>query len=278
MKILLLNESRQSIGGGWSFMDNLAKGLTKAGHHVVYDIQECDVCLIPSASMIHSRDTFARARKLSKKLFLRVDNILKNSRNRNSGMSRMYDFAQHSDMVIYQSKWAQRLLSPYLKSKGVVVYNGVDTTVFNEKGVRIDLKGSPVYLYSRFNREDSKRWYYAWYRYQELQREQPKAVLVVVGKFSPENIKYNFDFFNGENYLYLGIVGSKTEMAKIYRSCDYLFACYEFDCYSNTYLEALACGCKLFEPSMTGGTPELIKNGVRSIEQMTQDYLGVFNG
>jgi glycosyltransferase involved in cell wall biosynthesis len=49
-------------------------------------------------------------------------------------------------------------------------------------------------------------------------------------------------------------------MADIYRASDYMFAVYENDCYSNTYLEALACGVELIEVNMTGGTPELLEN------------------
>ena len=100
--------------------------------------------------------------------------------------------------------------------------------------------------------------------------------MVLIGQFSPEQREYNFDFFRGEKVTYLGVIDSPEELAKIYRSCGHLLATYFNDCYSNTYLEAIACGCKLYEPDMSGGTPELIKNGVINLEQMAKEYEKLF--
>jgi len=180
--------------------------------------------------------------------------------------------------VIYQSKWALDYLSPFLKADGRVIYNGVDREIFKPDGLQYDFEGKPTYLYSRFGRSEGKGWENAWYRYQRIQREEPKAGLVIVGKFSDQLREYNFDFFQGERFEYQGVVEDPFEMAKIYRGCDYLMAVYENDCYSNTYLEALACGCKLVDPRMSGGTPELIENrkdGVKDCSEMVREYLEV---
>lgn len=243
--------------------------------------EECDVFLIPGATMV-TRDTVLAAKAMGKKIVLRVDNVPRNSRNRNTGVSRLSDFARVADLVIYQSNWSLAYLHSFLKNeKCKVIPNGVDTAVFKPDGLRYDFPGKPTYLYSRFSRDETKRWEWAWYRYQLLQRENPEAFLAIVGNFSQELIDYNFDFFRGENYRYMGVVPNPDEMAKIYRSCDFLLATYDNDCYSNTYVEALCCGAKLFEPVLNGGTPEIIRKfdeeGLAgfSAEKMVENYLEV---
>lgn len=276
-KLYLLDESRQKIGGGWSFLRSFQTGLQRLKNpdwELADRWQDADAVLLAGATLA-SRETVKGIRANDIPLILRVDNAPRNSNNRNTGTSRLKDFAQMATAVIYQSKWALDYLTPFLGVGGRVIYNGVDREVFKPDGIEFEFKGKPTYLYSRFGRSEGKGWENAWYRYQQIQRENKDAQLVIVGKFSDELREYNFDFFQGENYQYMGIIADPHEMAKIYRGCDYLMATYENDCYSNTYLEALACGCKLFEPRMSGGTPELVENGVRSCEDMVKDYLEV---
>lgn len=276
MKIALPIDSKQAIGGGFTFRRNIAKGL-KDKAEVVDSIEEADVVLLASSSMLNS-ETVEKAKSLNKKIVLRVDNVPRNSRNRNTGTSRLQTYANMSDAVVFQSKWSKEYLSSFLGHDGIVIYNGVDTDIFTPSGDRYDW-GSPVYLYSRFNRDETKRWEEAWFKYQMIHRKYPFARLMIVGAFSPEQIEYNFDFFNKERIDYLGIVEDPKEMAKIYRSSSFFLATYYNDAYSNTYCEALASGMKLHQPNMSGGTPEILKNyekGVRSIQDMASDYLKLF--
>ena len=286
MKIVIPNDSQQTIGGGWSFRNNLTKGVRKIGSaEIVEKIEDADIVLIAGATMV-SRDTVGMANALGKKIVLRIDNIPRNSRNRNTGTSRLRDFAAAAHAIVYQSQWAKNYIMPFVGKDGPIIYNGIDTNIFNEgiigagnvfiPGDKHNFGGDPTYLYSRYNRDETKRWEEAWYEYQMIQREQTKAKLVIVGNFSPEQIEYNFDFFFGEHFEYLGIADNEEEMAKIYRGCDYFLAVYYNDCYSNTYQEALACGCELWKPNLSGGTEELIRNGPIPLEKMTQDYLNLF--
>ena len=277
MKIVIANESAQGIGGGWSFIGNLYKGLEGKAELLSFnDWDKGDVILIPSASMV-SRDFLDRAREKNKKIVLRVDNALRNTRNRSTGMTRMKEFAQVADLVIYQSQWAKDYLYSYLKKDGPVIYNGIDLDIFKIKGSYKDFKGEPTYLYSRYSRDESKEWIRAWYQYQEIQKVNPKAKLIICGRFSDDLRSSNFDFFNGEKYEYIGIIEDKREMAQVYRGCQFLLAPYYCDCYSNTYQEAMACGVHLYDPDMSGGTPELIKNGPIDCKDMAKKYLEVFN-
>lgn len=277
MNISLPNDSRQSLGGGFTFRNNFIKGLlANKDYHITDSLDMVDVFLITSSTMI-TKETFKAIQATGKKIVLRVDNIPRNSRNRNTGTSRLRRYGNGADAVVFQSQWAEKLLKDYLEPKqSRVIVNGVDTSVFNEKGEARSFSGKPVYLYARYNRDETKRWETVWYRYQEIQRLQKEAKLVIVGNFSPEQVQYNFDFFRGENIEYVGVIDNEYAMAGIYRGCDKMFAPYYMDACSNTYLEAKACGVELFEPDMSGGTKEIFYGGVKDISMMVAEYINLF--
>lgn len=279
MKILVLNESKQSLGGGWSFIANFIKGLPE-GSEITQNAAEADIVFIPSATMV-SRDVVSALKDRGKKIVLRLDNIPRNSRNRGCGTTRLYDIAQMADLVIYQSLWAYDYLFPWLKKDGPVIYNGVDIEIFKPEGPIFDFKhgfNKKIYLYSRYNRDETKGWERVWWQFQQLHRQTLGGVkLVIAGRFSEELKDNKFDFFMDEDIEYIGVIEDPKEMAKVYRGCDVLLAPYFNDCYSNTILEALSCGLEL-DVEMSGGTPELLKNGVRSAQEMAQDYIEAFKG
>lgn len=274
MKISVYSDSEKTIGGGWSFLNGFKKYI-----QIYDDIETADIIFIPSSSMVGKTDKLEQLKKSGKKIVLRVDNAVRDSRNRGAGMAKMKRIAQMADYVVYQCKWARDYLQPYLKSNNhIIIYNGIDTDIFNPQGLYIDFKNNvynKIYLYSRFNRDETKRWEKAWYDYQMIQRDNSLARLIIVGKFSDELVNYNFDFFMNENFHYLGIVDSPIEMAKAYRGCDVLLAPYYNDCYSNTIQEAMACGLEVICDD-TGGNPELLKNGVISARDMVNEYINLF--
>jgi glycosyltransferase involved in cell wall biosynthesis len=281
MKILLPCDSNQGLGGGFTFRRNLEKGLIRIGHRVVSDMGEADIALISSPTMV-TWDTVEQLKNRGMKIVIRLDNVPRNSRNRNTGTSRLIGMPKMADEVVWQSEWARFYLKDVIQREGVIIYNGVDTDIFNKEGERYDFgKKENVYLYSRYNRDENKRYEEIWYEYQLIQRDNPDAKLILVGNFSPEQQEYNFDFFRNERFEYLGVMNDAGEMAKIYRGCEYMFAPYFVDCYSNTYLEALMCGVKLHNINMSGGTPELIENFKKgkefnSLESMAKEYEKVF--
>ena len=150
--------------------------------------------MIASPTMI-TRETFVRINELKKPYVTRLDNVPRNSRNRNTGTSRLKEFAENANEVVFQSQWAQDYLSDFVGRKGEIIRNGVDFTIFNPNGPRHDFGGKPTYVFSQYNRDETKRWDEAWYKYQLIHMKNPKAKLVIVGNFSPELQQYNFDFF-----------------------------------------------------------------------------------
>jgi glycosyltransferase involved in cell wall biosynthesis len=177
MKVYLAAYQPERAGGGWSFQRNLAKSL---GDDVTtYD--QADVYFVAGASMLKPEEA-EQAKRDGKKVVLRVDNALKHSRNQGKGMDRLQRMAAVSDMVIYQCQWAKDYLGDFLGNPtSRIIYNGVDMDIFTP-GDRARLNGSR-YLYSCSSKGETKRWEWVWWRYQQIQKEQPEAALFNRGKY-----------------------------------------------------------------------------------------------
>lgn len=268
MRIYLANKSEQKIGGGFTFLRNYAK----YSKLVTESYEDADVFMVSGATMIPKED-IEKAKQDGKKIVLRVDNIPRNSRNRNTGTSRLKKYSDIADLVIYQSEWARAYIIQFLKKDGPVILNGADTDIFNKEGPKIATDGSPQYLYARFNRDETKRWEEAWYHYQLIQKENPEAFLWIVGQFSDEQRSCGFDFFREEKYRYWGILNEES-MAMAMRSCDRILIPYWNDACSNTLIEAILCGADpvFLESGYTGGAPEIMCAEDLSASRMAREY------
>lgn len=256
MRLHLANYEPDRIGGGWTASRYLADGLG----HSSYD--EAETFFITSPSMVQ-RDQVIKAKTDGKKIVLRLDNALRNSRNRGTGMTRMRDYCEMADLVIYQSEWAKSFLIPYTKKDGIVILNGVDTNRFNAASRPPD----DSYLYIRSSRDEGKGWINAWYWF-----VNNPGTLEIVGKFSPDNLEYNFDFYNGERIRFMG---EQQNMQDCYRRNKYFLYTYWFDACSNTLLEARASGCEIIDVHgalKTGGAPEIMSCEDISVERMVKEY------
>lgn len=277
MKILATSQSKQGIGGGWTFLRTFAKYAPKYGGQIVSS-GDADVLLISGATMLQ-RDFVFEWKKKGMKIVLRVDNIPRNSRNRNTGTSRLKDFAAAADLVIYQSEWARDYIQPFLQKDGVVILNGADPEIFNTSGSIRPRDGEPQHLFVQYNRDETKQWHQMWFEYQmrfrELTEEGKRPHLWIAGQFSPELQAANFDFFMGERFEYLGVLEEPEEMAEVMRGADVLLAPYYNDACSQTIVEARMCGVGVIEHNATGGTAEIIKAPIQclSAEYMAERYM-----
>lgn len=251
MKLFIANSSKQSVGGGWSFIANLKKALPGL---VTDDYEQAEVYFIASPSMVQ-RDEVLEAKRNGKKIVLRIDNAVRNSRNRNTGMSRMKDFALWADLVIFQSRWAREYLEPFVNVSSMIIHNSVDETIFYQGTNPLNHH----YLYSRYSRDETKGWEMARYYFSQIALREPEAKLTIIGQFSPELVEGNFDFYMDEKFTFMGVQPAQV-VAEQLRLTNYLIAPYFNDACSNTIIEALLCGCELYEEPMlkTGGTPEII--------------------
>lgn len=274
MRIHLANYQPNRQGGGWSFANNFAKCFN------LYDYEEANIYFIVSPSTVSHEDV-KRAKADGKKVVLRIDNIVRNSRNRNTGMSRMKAFAELADLIVYQSEFSKELLGDmYLQKEGVIIYNSCDTDIFHPNGRREDTVAK--YVYSRVNRDETKNWEMARFIYSmESANRKGETMLNIVGAYSGELQEYNFDFYMDEKYKHWGTVTDPNLMAAIYRDSDYLIYTFWNDACSNTLIEALCCGCLVvdyYDMKLTGGSPEILKLWDKygmyyfGLERMKKDY------
>ncbi len=261
MKIYLVGweQLKDKYGGGWTWGRNFSKGF-----ELVDKPEDCDVYVISSIAMLSKTSEVPT----NKKIVLRVDNVLKKSANRDiyhigdvkiTRMEAMKEIGQRADLIIYQSEWAKDYLSGFIDSKSPskVIMNSGDESIFNEKNDK-SFNNGWNYLYSRSSRHDSKGWHVAWYYYQQLHRQHINSKLYIVGKFSGENLENDFDFFNGENYQYLGFLNDPEDLATLYRSCEFIYPYYNDAC-SNTLIEAILCGSRVHWLEESGGAKEIRK-------------------
>lgn len=263
MKVCLAVFEPERQGGGWSFQRNFAKAYGNSPY------EEADIYFISSASMVQ-RDQVDKAKADGKKIVLRVDNIIRNSRNRNTGMSRLKDFAEKADLVVYQSQFARKLLDRYLKAKNwSVILNAVDQDIFNTED-RFKTDGGQ-YLYSKYSSDETKNWEMARQKFQNA--PGPKH-LNLVGRYDDKVVEYDFDFYQGESFEHHGLIDSPTKMAQIYKQSDIFLYSYFNDACSNTLIEAISCGLKIqdcYGMLKTGGAPEIM----RAFKSGGREYFGL---
>lgn len=260
MKIKVPSISRIDTGGGSSFMRNFKKGMERLGYQIVDETDDYDVLFIAGATLC-DRETVNKAQADGKKIILRVDNILDDSRNRNGGMPKIREYANTSDVVVFQTEWAQRTLEPYA-GKGIVIKNGVDTDIFypsekkNHDNIRV--------FYSKFSRSEGKNFNVVQYFWRDYCLEKSEDILVLVGRFAQDIQKINnpFEFHNDEEYENHGHITDPKRYADIIRSCDVALLPYFADACSNTILEVQACGLPVIYDH-SGGTPEIVEFGQR---------------
>ena len=285
--VYIANKSQQKLGGGFIFLDNLRKG-SNGMCKFVDKWEDCHIFFIPSATMA-MRDEATAAKSARKRIVLRIDNMPKDSRNRGTAFSRMRDFAQMADVIIFQSEWCRQYVGEYLEmshkvnlSKSHVIYNGVDTEIFFHKD---DPKTrGETYLFTTFNTDENKRFPEAAYdfhqRHKKAKRDgKPLPQLKLVGNFPKEIVPYNFDFFDGEKVTYSPPVANRMQMADVFRSCQYIYFPAFADAAPNTVSEAIACGCNVLLANPVGGTAEVIKKfsqSIITIQEMADKYLKAF--
>lgn len=260
MKIKIPSATQVGIGGGISFVRNLVNALRYFPEIEIVDekSEDFDILFIAGATLVE-RSEVEKAKKNGKKIILRIDNILCDSKNRNTGMPRLLEFAKLADLIIYQSNWAKRLLSP-LCGEGEVIKNGVDTGIFYPRQTLKDWNNIRVF-YSKFSRNETKNFHEVQYFWREYNLDKRGDELVLAGRFADDmrNINHPFEFHNNEIFSYRGIMQGGS-IAEVMRSCDVALLPYFADAMPNTIIEAQACGLPvIYHPY--GGSKEAVSYG-----------------
>ena len=315
-----LNDNLSKIGGGFTFLRNLCKGLSGKVEFVDNWVKS-DIVFIFGITTIDKNEVIS-AINAGKKLVLRVDNIPRKSRNkRQSPADRLTEFGNKADMVVYQSEWCKEYAGYFIEEKLIVdkpitlgptecpngtesyknsciINNGVDKSIFNTDDRDSDGK---TFLYINYNDNPNKRFDEALYWFDMAWRRDNSVHLVIAGNVPGiylQHPEYNWDVPTNASIEYAGVFNEPEEVAALMKSCDFLLYPSFAEAYPNTVLEAMACGmepeCICFE----GGTSEAYNNSkyedgiigdpdgehehiekinVKSIEEMSNEYLEIFN-
>ncbi|MDZ4228345.1 MAG: glycosyltransferase [Candidatus Levybacteria bacterium] len=269
---------KQDIGGGWTFLRNFKKGLSRYVQFVDR-LEDCDLFFISGVTMVEPDDV-TRAREMGKPIVLRMDNIPRKSRNKRN---RVYDnikrYSELADIVVYQSKWAAWYCAP-MSGPGEIIYNGIDQDIFNTKNLE-DNGRENRYLFAYHGKSELKQFWLAHYYFQTEARKNPNAEFWFIYNFKkelPELVDANFDFWNGEKYKHLDFVDDPIQMAGIMKQCKYLIFPSTVDASPNTVLEARACGMEILYPAPAdvSGTKELLELSDISLDRMAREYNALF--
>jgi glycosyltransferase involved in cell wall biosynthesis len=284
-KIYICNSSKQQLGGGFSFLKNFIRGC-KGKAEIVKTWQECSIAFIAGSTMA-DKDEVNLIKNSGKKIILRLDNVAKNSRNRNTSTSRISKFSLMADFIIFQSQWSKEYVGNWLSyrhgvnlKKSKVIYNGVDPEFFYHKDD--PTTRGETYLFSTFNTDENKRFPEAAYdfhlrNFDALKNKKPIPHLTLVGNI-PGGKEYNFDFFNEEKYTYYPPIEDRKILGDIYRKNKYLYFPAYNDASPNTVGEAMACGCKPLLINPSGGSAEVVEQfnkHIITIDEMCDQYLEV---
>ena len=268
---------RDRIGGGFTFLRNFKKAL-HGKIQFVDNWKSCDIFFIFGITTIDKTETH-KAINAGKKLVLRVDNIPRKSRNRRqSPAERLREFGAKATKVVYQSEWSKKWAG-YFAGEGIIINNGVDTSIFNTRGRKSDRK---TYLYIDYNPNPFKRFDEAIYWFERDWRKDNEVHLIIAGnapKIYLENPEYNWDLNVPAKVEYVGILDTPEAVAEIMKQSDYLIYPSFAEAYPNTILEAMACGVLPIHLNKEGGAMEAYKNcmqRIKTIEEMGQEYLDLF--
>lgn len=245
MKIFVPNLNKEGTGGGNTFVANFRKHTI---HELISTIEGAEVMFVPNP-MWAERADFEAAKDRKIKIVLRLDNIPEDWNNRGTAISKLKDFISWSGVIVYQSRWAEAKYQEFMKANvlgynqiaSTVILNGVDTDLFSPSGDNISFTENPVILYVKSSRNENKRYPEAMEIFRRYYAHNPNAKLLLVGSFADDIRTYNFGFYNGENYQYLGPL-SFDQMPMVYRSADILLFPAYADCAPNVVLEAMSCG------------------------------------
>lgn len=286
MKIYIPNQSKQTLGGGFIFISNLKKGFSGKAI-LVDDWRACDAVLIVSCTMT-DRAEIRAAKDAKKKIIFRIDNMPKDSRNRGTAFSRMRDYAEMADVIVFQSEWAKKYVGDWLSfnynvnlKHSKIIYNGVDTEFFYFKD---NPEARPEkYVYCSFNTDENKRFPEAAYdfylkNFEALRSKKTQPELMIIGQFPDKLREYNFDFFNKEKIKFYPPIEDRKILGNLFRENKYMYFPAFADASPNTVAEGIACGCKILLVHPIGGTQEVINyysNKILTIQEMANQYLEI---
>lgn len=175
--------------------------------------------------------------------YLGDDTGLKPGEIQKSVLDAMVDNYNMADLIIWQSEFAKKVWAPYVDTtkKSVIIYNGVDTEIFNMNGPHIPLSGEKTkILHSNWSIFQHKRVDILF----EAIKHFPDTEFHCVGNYETLDTQQTFQRFTEfPNAIYYGPVMAPKQLVNLYRSCDGILLTSEHEGSPNILGEAMACGC-----------------------------------
>jgi len=162
-----------------------------------------------------------------------------------SVLEAMKDNYKLADLIIWQSEWARQQWKSYvdIEKKYKIIYNGVDTEIFNTKSPVIPLPGKTTkILVNNWSIFPHKRVDLAI----DAVKKYPNIEFYFVGNFyTLDTAKTMQEFLQYQNLVYYGPIKQQKQLVNLYRSVDALLFTSEHEGCPNTILESAACGCPI---------------------------------
>ncbi len=196
-----------------------------------------------------------------KPMVLRLDGIWFNSEQDYSNQNKPILFAyQNADAVVFQSNFNKRLTEHWFgkHEKPYVIHNAADNSLIEK---------IPKYHNKMINDNYSEIWVSAshWRPHKRLRENiiyflehAPKdAGMMIAGKVDSLEV---FSDFNDSRLMYVGELNWESLISICKMATTFVHLAYLDHC-PNVVVDAQACDCKII-CSSTGGTSEIVKNGI----------------
>jgi glycosyltransferase involved in cell wall biosynthesis len=253
----------KDIGGTSIFAKKFSKAIKKEGYDVVFE--HCDDYDILFIIVDCPLKYVFEAKQKNKKIVQRLDGcyypVVSGWKYLLMNLKPKIIHNFFADFVVYQSKYSKYSCNNFLgkskKGKWTIIYNGVDTKRFSQKGAKVKIKDNPsqkiIFTASRFRRDDQIVPIVEGVK--ELQKTRKDFKLLVAGTLSPnlDKIKKNTKYIK-----FLGKIPNE-DLPKYERSSDIFIQTHLNPPCPNNIIEAITIGlpvCGMNDGSMT----ELVKN------------------
>lgn len=174
---------------------------------------------------------------------------------------------QIADITVYQSRYCQKLYEnpddtifgkpPRIEPENFrFIYNGVDESIFNADGEKLDLPGK-IRICHVSATGMARKGLATVLTFAELLQNNPDIQFYLIGRQDLDILSWQ-NIRRLKNVTWLPYVEDRRELAKYMRTMSILLFPSIDDCSPNTVPEAMACGVPILAEK-SGGVPELIE-------------------
>jgi glycosyltransferase involved in cell wall biosynthesis/SAM-dependent methyltransferase len=261
------------LGYIFPFSMMMVNYLKNCGHYITLDPDErveIALCIAFKPTYDQVRSLQARGAKIVHRLDGRVRSLVKVYEQDEVVRRINRDLA---DWTVFQSEYVKRHMTLQEKTifgieepictrleNSSIIYNGVDRSIFNEKGDTFTLEGKFNILHVSITGGIRKGANYV-LKIAEYLENNPDIHFYFIGN-QDRDLSCGHLIRAGvyRNVKHLGVILDQHLLAKYMRSCQVLLYPSVHDYCPNTVLEAMSCGLPVWYHN-SGGTPELVRRG-----------------